>query len=288
MANTLVDGTRLAQALQRTKAYIDKKTSVSSGGGTCNALPWLHLELGSNFENMVDSIAPGGSYTMEAGELLTGIPGGSQLRDYCGIHLYDSDAFGWYFPFSYFPDDNTDVLTAPVTLYGRTIYLDVYGNVINIVDCNRAKATDLNNLTSRVGVLENTPEPFSFTLDADTAGIKLANVTAKKVTSFDISLTGAVTGKLGIALDAIGKIQNAAAGTPAAVPAENPMNHWPRFTLLFEGGVCGFRFRCTGLNVKTGEILFAGRVNDVLSYADYIAIIPLASSNKIAHFELQS
>lgn len=34
MANTLVDGTRLSQALQRTKDYIDKKTSASSGGGT--------------------------------------------------------------------------------------------------------------------------------------------------------------------------------------------------------------------------------------------------------------
>lgn len=38
MANTLVDGTRLSQALQRTKAYIDMKTSASSSGGGTVAL----------------------------------------------------------------------------------------------------------------------------------------------------------------------------------------------------------------------------------------------------------
>lgn len=131
MANTLVDGTRLSQALQRTKAYIDKKTSASSSGG---GRPWLELNYPGPLDEDIYNIKPGGDLEIRTQNL---IPYNEDLSKYCGIRLEDSDGYVWYAPWGYIPDDRSEYNTSPFDFSGSGRYMAICVIGDNLIFSNR-------------------------------------------------------------------------------------------------------------------------------------------------------
>ena len=118
MANTLVDGTRLSQALQRTKDYIDKKTSAG-GGGT---RPWLELNIPGPIDEDVYNIKPGEYWELRTQSM---IPHNEDLSEYCGIRLKDAYGYVWYAPWGYIPDDRSEYNTTVFDFTGSGRYISI-------------------------------------------------------------------------------------------------------------------------------------------------------------------